>query len=959
MPRINSRDPVSGIPFDATSGFGGLPGRNGNASDIGSHRHEKAPMSGTNNPPVATPDTASVTEDEMLVSTGNVLANDTDPNNGLTLSVTAVNGIAVDGTTTIVGTYGTLVIQPNGQYTYTLTDSQANVRALANGMVVQDAFNYTVSDGQTYTQTTTQTVQNLIPQSEAFDDPTWVQFSLSTLPVVTANVDAGPNGGTSTADEVALTSTNSGLYYRTNVSGTYTFSVWVKLVSGSGNFSLNYYSGSANSSDLETVIATSTWQQVSLTFTGDGNANSNVALMLGPSQTAGGTFEFWGAQLNSGSTVEPYVPTSGSPVTTTVTTTTPLVIGSTLTVDVTGNTPVAVADTASVTADGTLVATGNVLADDTDGPGKTLSVATVNGIAVSGTTTFTGTYGTLVIQPNGQYTYTLANSQANVQALASGQMVQDGFTYSVSDGQTYTQTATQTIQNLIPQSEAFNDRTWVPFSLGMEPVVTADVDPGPDGGASTADEVTLTSANSGLYFQTNVAGTYTFSVWVRLIGGDGDFALNYYSGAANLGDTESLLATNAWQRVSLTFSGDGNTFSNVALMHTATQSASGIFEFWGAQLNPGSSPETYVPTSGSPVTTVVVTSTTPLVVGSTLTVDVCGPVCFAAGTGIATPYGDVAVEALRVGDSVLTHGGATRPIRWIGQRHLDLTHHSVPERAQPIRILAGAFADGVPRHDLRLSPDHAVFLDGMLIPVRLLINGASIVREAECRTVSYFHIELDVHDVLLAEGLPAESYLDTGNRGFFDESIGPLLLYPDVTGQTRREAESCAPLAADAPRVEPVWRRLAMRSALLGHPLPGAPETTGNPDLRVMFGDRCLRPVVADNGRHIFALPATDGAVWLISRTMVPSEVQPWIEDRRRLGVMVCRLTLLTCDGVESIPLDHPSFDDGWWDVEWHGATALRRWTNGHARLPIRTDEPVLLEVELGDTLTYPVRPSR
>ena len=69
-----------------------------------------------------------------------------------------MNGIAVNGTTTIVGTYGTLVIQPDGQYTYTLADSQANVRALANGQVVTDAFTYTVSDGQTYTQTTTQTV---------------------------------------------------------------------------------------------------------------------------------------------------------------------------------------------------------------------------------------------------------------------------------------------------------------------------------------------------------------------------------------------------------------------------------------------------------------------------------------------------------------------------------------------------------------------------------------------------------------------------------------------------------------------------------------------------------------------------------------------------------------------------------------------------------------------------------
>ena len=732
----------------------------------------------------------------------------------------------------------------------------------------------------------------------------------------------------------------------------------MRLISGDGDFALNYYSGSANLNTTQEVVATSGWQQVSLTFTADGNAYSNVAIMHDLEQSASGTFEFWGAQLNPGPTVEPYVPTTGSPVTTTVIVDTPIVISSTLTVDVTGNTPVAVPVTSSVTEGNTLVATGNVLTNDTDGAGKVLSVVAVNGIALNGVTTIVGTYGTLVVQPNGQYTYTLANNQANVLALANGQEAQDGFTYTVSDGQTYTQTTSQTIQNLITQSEAFDNPAWVPFSAGTLPVVTANVDPGPNGGASTADEVTLTSANSGLYYQTNVSGTYTFSVWVRLISGDGDFALNYYSGSTDQPVTESLLATTGWQQVSLTFTGDGDTYSNVALLHTAAQSASGTFEFWGAQLNPGSTPESYVPTTGSPVTTVV-TTTTPLVIGSTLTVDVYGAVCFAAGTGIATPRGVVSVEALGVGDTVLTHGGATRRIRWVGHRWLDLTRHPVPERVQPIRIRANAFADGVPRHDLRLSPDHAVLLDGMLIPVRLLMNGASIAQEFDCRMITYFHVELDTHDVLLAEGLPAESYLDTGNRAFFVGADTPMLLYPDLTGQARREAESCAPFAADPERVEPIWRRLAVRSAMLGHRLPIAEETTEDPDLRVRFGKRCLQPIAEHNGRHVFALPAIDDAVWLISRTAVPGEGQPWIDDQRRLGVMVSRLTLLTSDGVEPIPLDHPSFCDGWWDVEWHDATALRRWTNGHARLPIQSDEPVLLEVELGRTLAYPVLPSR
>jgi T5SS/PEP-CTERM-associated repeat protein len=330
--------------------------------------------------------------------------------------------------------------------------------------------------------------------------------------------------------------------------------------------------------------------------------------------------------------------------------------------------------------------------------------------------------------------------------------------------------------------------------------------------------------------------------------------------------------------------------------------------------------------------------------------------CFAAGTRLATARGVVPVEWLHVGDRVRTANGALRPVRWIGWRRIDLTRHPDPRRAQPIRILADAFADGVPSRDLVLSPDHAVFDRGRLVPIRLLVNDATIRRESRRRDVTYFHVELDSHDLVLAEGLACESYLDTGNRGIFENADHPLILHPDfrdpVEQNRRRLAGSCAPLT-DAPgEVEPLWFRLADRAQALGAVL-AEPELTGEPALGVRAGARRLRPVVREGARYLFALPA--GSAWLVSRAAYPSDARPWIEDQRRLGVMVRRLTLLGDRG-GAIPLDDPALVRGWWAPETDGVSYWR-WTDGAAALPV-LDAPAVLEVELAGTLSYPLAPA-
>jgi hypothetical protein len=244
----------------------------------------------------------------------------------------------------------------------------------------------------------------------------------------------------------------------------------------------------------------------------------------------------------------------------------------------------------------------------------------------------------------------------------------------------------------------------------------------------------------------------------------------------------------------------------------------------------------------------------------------------------------------------------------------------------------------------------------MLIPAKLLVNGASIVVDTECRFVTWYHVELDQHDVLLADGLPTESYLDTGNRAMFANGDAPVRLHPDFAGdQWLRETLSCAPFAGDAAQVAPVWRALADRADALGWSLPEH-ATSADPDLHILVGDRRIEPVDAKDGRYVFAIPAGDAPLRLMSRAVRPCEVTPWIDEPRRLGVLVRRLIARTGSGLRAVAMDAPELGRGWWEAEWHAQGAWEgpcRWTDGDALLP--DVGAGLLEVVLGGTVTYPV----
>jgi hypothetical protein len=317
--------------------------------------------------------------------------------------------------------------------------------------------------------------------------------------------------------------------------------------------------------------------------------------------------------------------------------------------------------------------------------------------------------------------------------------------------------------------------------------------------------------------------------------------------------------------------------------------------------------------------------------------------CFLAGTQIATADGEVPVETLADGDMVRLARGGTARVIWVGRRHVRCNRHPKPESVWPIRIHAGAFAPGVPARDVWLSPDHAVAVAGHLIPVRHLVNGATILQEATA-AARYHHIELARHDLVLAEGLAVESYLDTGNRGAFEGGGPALELHPafgladpggtDFGRQVWAEA-ACLPLAESGTVLAGARGALLRQAARLGY------RRTSNSALRVVAGGRAL-PNASEIGGWLVRLPPGTRSVRLLSRAWVPAAMRPGEADERRLGVALARLWL----GPREVSLDSPALTRGW-----HASEAAGRWTDGDADLA--TDGVPTLAFTLGMLGTY------
>ncbi|MCZ8269014.1 MAG: Hint domain-containing protein, partial [Beijerinckiaceae bacterium] len=116
--------------------------------------------------------------------------------------------------------------------------------------------------------------------------------------------------------------------------------------------------------------------------------------------------------------------------------------------------------------------------------------------------------------------------------------------------------------------------------------------------------------------------------------------------------------------------------------------------------------------------------------------------------------------------------------------------------------------------DLRVSPDHAMEIDGHLIPAKHLVNGSSIIQEIWCKRVRYFHLELEAHGLLLSEGTWSESYLDDGNRHAFNNAALTGLFLDFEAGRSNGEYDhmACLPVLRQGLKLDEIHGRLALRA---------------------------------------------------------------------------------------------------------------------------------------------------
>ncbi|GBQ86139.1 Hint domain-containing protein [Asaia krungthepensis] len=337
------------------------------------------------------------------------------------------------------------------------------------------------------------------------------------------------------------------------------------------------------------------------------------------------------------------------------------------------------------------------------------------------------------------------------------------------------------------------------------------------------------------------------------------------------------------------------------------------------------------------------------------------PMAYLSGTMIATPSGARAVETLTVGERIIVWREGKAQSEEIVRTgsvtyEVDRMQSCEDEAGYPVCIRKNALGAGTPTRDLHVHGGHCVHVENCVVPVHMLVNGVTILYDRTISSYTGHHLRLARHGLIEAEGMAGESWLTTGTHLVFQKDQADPSFEAERTRPLIWSHEACAPLNVERHFVQALWERLSPVSA---RTFLSWRRTTHEPDLhlRQVDGSR-IYPYRRRGRTYLFYLRGTQRRWSLCSRQVRPcDETGPFINDRRRYGVLVSNATLWTSARVTPLMLDRlMGAQEGWYEAE--GKQGY--WTDGASPLALGEecfdgDEAIILSITLAATRLYPV----
>jgi len=333
--------------------------------------------------------------------------------------------------------------------------------------------------------------------------------------------------------------------------------------------------------------------------------------------------------------------------------------------------------------------------------------------------------------------------------------------------------------------------------------------------------------------------------------------------------------------------------------------------------------------------------------------------CFLAGAEIDTPNGLKKIEDLKINDEIYTYNNKRKEITkiiWSGKSSVKTTQKD--EYSYPVKILKNSISENIPSEDISVTNDHCIFIQDNFVPVRMLVNGMTIFYDKSVQCYEYFHIETEIHSIIMANNLMTETYLDSGNRRSFLQT-GNVVNINRNHNRNLTWADAAAPLNVSLEFVKPIYDQIQNRAYEAGYSLPElSVSLTQETNIHIKLKNGSLiNPIKKNNNEFIFMLPPNVNDIRISSNSSKYCDIiGPYIDDRRNFGVEISSVILLENNNYKNITsyLTEENLD-GWNELS--GGDS--RWTTGNAFLYLGEREKnniAMLKINVKNSTKYLIK---